>query len=87
MNTYKPTAAYTCSSLVLVIIGDKGIVHLTTRIGPVKKKYFLNIKLVFFLTHQFKHMFWVLKRTVSLSTQKSRLNETVLLSTQNICFG
>ena len=29
-------------------------------------------------------MFWVLKNT---STQKNRLNETVLLSTQNLCFG
>ena len=30
-------------------------------------------------------MFWVLKRTVSI--QKNRLIETVLLSTHGMCFG
>ena len=33
----------------------------------------------YFLTHQFKHVF--------LGAQKNRLNETVVLSTHNICFG
>ena len=43
----------------------------------------------YFLTCNFEHIFWVLKRTVSvvLGAQKNRLNETVLLSTHNICFG
>ena len=44
----------------------------------------------FFLISQQKHMLWVLKRTVSfktyvVGTQKNHLNETVLLSTHNIC--
>ena len=38
---------------------------------------------IIFLISQPKHMLWVLKRTVS---QKNRLTETVLLSTQNTCF-
>ena len=40
----------------------------------------VEVKIViFFLIHQFKHWFWVLK--------KNRLMETVLLRTHNICFG
>ena len=37
-----------------------------------------------FLISQPKHMLWVLKRTISyvVGTQKNRLNETVLISTQ-----
>ena len=33
-------------------------------IGPVKQKYFAK-NCDYFLIHQFKHVFWVLKRTVS----------------------
>ena len=36
-------------------------------IGPVNKKK--RRKGDYYLIHQFKHVFWVLKRTVSLSTQ------------------
>ena len=57
-------------------------------------------KIIFFISHP-KHMLWVLKRTVSLSyyflyyssktyvvgTQKNRLIEAVLLSTQNTCLN
>ena len=46
-------------------------VHLVT--GLDKHKFF-SVKLYMFLTHQLKHMFWVLIKTV-------------LLSTNNICFG
>ena len=39
---------------------------------------------IIFLISQPKHMLWVLKRDYVVGTQKNRLNETVLLSTQNI---
>ena len=43
-----------------------------------------------FVISQPKNMLWVLKRTVSMryimGTQKNRLNGTVVLGTQNICF-
>ena len=38
-------------------------------------------KIVIFFIHLFKHMFWILKRTISLNC----LNELLLLSTHNIC--
>ena len=54
--------------------------------------YFWAQNCEYFLIHPFKHMFWVLKRTVSLRRffwvpTTYVLVETVLLSTHNICFG
>ena len=46
-------------------------------IRPVKQ-YFLAFNCDYLLIHQFKHV---------LGAQKKRLIETVLLSTNNICFG
>ena len=43
----------------------------------------LSVKCKYFLAHQFKHMFWELKRTVLFRW----FYEMVLLSTHNICFG
>ena len=50
---------------------------LTEYICPNKPKYLGLI--VNFSYHQFKHLFWVLKRTVSM--------RRFFLSTHNICFG
>ena len=44
-----------------------------------RKGNFLSVKLLFFLAHQLKQLFWMLKKTC--------LIETVLLSTHNTCFG
>ena len=49
----------------------------TNKIGPVLQAIKKSVKLWLFLIRQFKHVFWVLKRT--------RLIETVLLSTHSIC--
>ena len=50
---------------------------------------FMRKIVIFFFIHELKHMFWVLKRTISLrwGAQKDRFIETVLLSTHNIYFG
>ena len=37
--------------------------------GPVTHKI-LSVKMSYFLTRQFKHSFWVLKRTVSMSLRR-----------------
>ena len=52
---------------------------------PDKSAY---CKTIFFISPP-KHMLWVLKRskTYVVGTQKNRLNEMVLLSTQNICLN
>ena len=47
-------------------------------IGP-DEQTLMRVKCDYFLSHQIKHVFWVLKRTVSLIK--------VLLSIHNICFG
>ena len=41
----------------------------TTSIGPVKKKL-SALKCDYFLIHHFKHVFWVLKRTINVGTRK-----------------
>ena len=53
-----------------------------TNSRPLAKSGYQKIN---FLISQQKHMLWVLKRTYVVGTQKNRLNETALLSTQNIC--
>ena len=51
--------------------------------SPDKQPLF-NINCEFFLKYHYaKLLLWVFRRTA----QKNHLNETVLLSTKNICFG
>ena len=50
--------------------------------------FFFALNCGYFLIHWVKHVFGVLKRTVSLRRfLGARLIKTVLLSTHNICFG